>query len=229
MQVVARHKEPPPREFLFCADLGFASDYTALSILNRLGSTPAVYAVQYLRRLPLQTPYQQVAEVIDALIRREPLASSSVHLVVDATGVGRPVVEMLQDKDLDPISIYITAGYDSTQVSSGEWRVPKRQLVTAMQMVIQSDRMQVSDQLEHAQKFLAEAREFQLKQRDSGALTFGASTEQVHDDLVLSVAMGLWFGESILGENPPSRTKPKRHQVRGIGIPATMRRRVEEV
>ena len=139
------------------------------------------------------------------------------------------MVEMMLERELDPISIQITSGYDVTQVHGSQWRVPKRHLVTAMQMVIQSDRLQVADRLPFAQVFLSEAREFQLKQKDSGALTFAASKDSVHDDLVLAVAMGLWFGESVIGDVPTPGKKPSARQVRGIGLPARLRRQPEGV
>src|SRR5207237_1061381 len=82
--------------YILGLDLGQTTDYSALVILER----PAVctdkptYALPHLRRWPLGTPYTQIVSDIAALVRTPPLVGSPV--VVDQTGVGRPVVDLMR-------------------------------------------------------------------------------------------------------------------------------------
>ena len=85
-------------------DLGQAADFTAVAVVELVESSgdwdPAVYAwkkktalwLRYLERAPLGTPYPDVAERVAAITRNEKLAGRC-QLAVDATGVGRPVVD----------------------------------------------------------------------------------------------------------------------------------------
>src|SRR4051794_18652575 len=84
-------------------DLGQAQDYSALAVLERpeidlsmprTARRPA-YALRHLQRFVLGTPYPEVAAAVCELLRW-PLFAECV-LVVDQTGVGRPVVDMLLD------------------------------------------------------------------------------------------------------------------------------------
>ena len=77
-------------------------------------------------------------EHVGALLNREPLQDNST-LVVDATGVGRPVVDMLYASGLNPIAVTITGG-DSVHLTDGIWRVPKRDLVGLLQVLLQPSR-----------------------------------------------------------------------------------------
>src|SRR5262245_30493139 len=87
-------------------DLGQAQDYSALCIVERTnrpdpqapeGEKPRdvnCYGVRHLHRWKLGTPYSIIVEEVVTLCARPPLPGAS--LVLDATGVGRPVVEMFR-------------------------------------------------------------------------------------------------------------------------------------
>jgi hypothetical protein len=105
-------------------------------------------------------------------------ALAGAPLVVDQTGVGRPVVDMLRRTTGWVVPITITGGQAVTQAPDGSYHVPKKELVTCLQVVLQSRRMQIT----------ATAHE-----------TFGAWRQGQHDDLVLAVALACWWAE----RNPP--------------------------
>jgi hypothetical protein len=112
-------------EYIGGLDLGQATDYTALAILrrdavrdeageileNHRGQTVYDFACLHLERFPLGTPYPAIVESVKARLERPDLGPSP-HLAIDATGVGRAVVDMVQDAsitaDISPVTI--TAG-----------------------------------------------------------------------------------------------------------------------
>ena len=121
-------------------DLGQAQDFTALAVLARprltgresVAERKPPYAVPHLQRFPLGTPYPAIVPAVVDLLRTPQLRGSM--LVVDQTGVGRAVVDMLTDAmkgkvfgDFCPLTI--TSGHEVTLSESRQFRVPKKELV----------------------------------------------------------------------------------------------------
>jgi hypothetical protein len=109
-----------PKRYSLGCDLGQASDFTAVAVLektvvprrdamfspvgespgNRLVEGDIVYDLVYLKRPKLGTPYDEIARrVADLICELEPEGAfgelGQVTLSVDGTGVGRGVVDML--------------------------------------------------------------------------------------------------------------------------------------
>src|SRR5262245_13775906 len=88
--------------YLAGLDLGRPHEFTALSVLERTeipdpdNAERRVrhYAVRHLERLPPATPYPEVFARLTEVFADSPLRGSK--LVVDYTGVGRPVLDMLR-------------------------------------------------------------------------------------------------------------------------------------
>lgn len=96
--------------FVVGVDLGQTADYTAITVLEERGERS--YDVRYLERVR-NTPYPAIVRRLDHLVRRLPEEPS---LAVDATGVGRPVIDMIKDANL-PATIYpitLTEGMPSS-------------------------------------------------------------------------------------------------------------------
>jgi hypothetical protein len=180
--------------FVVGVDLGQACDYSAIAVAERVaGAGPAAaLAVRHLERLPLGTPYPQVAARLVELFGCEPLAGGV--LVVDETGVGRPVVDLLRTMPLRaalrPLSI--TSGSHARLEPSGRWRVPKRMLVARLRSLLSSGRLKVAAGLPEGALFLRELADFRVSVTPRGSEAFGAGESGAHDDLVLAVALAAW-------------------------------------
>jgi hypothetical protein len=132
-----------------------------------------------------------------------PPAPARPKLVVDATGVGRAVVDMflrpsmLEAAELVPLTI--TAGetwrrdrWGSTRLT-GYW-VGKRELVSVLVARLQGGRLRFIPGDPLAGALEEELRNFKVKVTKAANVQFEAR-EGEHDDLVLSVAMALWIAE----------------------------------
>jgi hypothetical protein len=66
--------------------------------------------------------------------------------VVDATGVGAPVVDLLRAAGIGErlVAVTITGSDDVTRGPGGDWRVPKRDLVTGLQVMLQSGELGIA-------------------------------------------------------------------------------------
>ena len=211
-------------------DLGQTSDFTALAILERTqtdvpsdsdGQTFSVrqtwsgfvtvpvrkaarkrvrtYAVRHLERFPLGTSYPDICTRVVELFAEPPLKDQT--LVVDETGVGRAVVDMIRRArpraSIRPITI--TAGH-AVQPDGAGWHVPKKELVGALQVLLQSRRLQVARSLPMSSVLVKELENFRVKITSAANETFEAWRERDHDDMVLSVALAAWLGKQATQE-----------------------------
>lgn len=152
--------------------------------------------IRHLERLPLGTSYPRVVERVASLLSAEPLASRSTALVVDGTGVGTSVVDSLVEAGLSPISVTIHGGDRVTrgEAEPGGFRVPKRDLISAVQVLLQSGRLKIAAGLPETETLQAELLNFKVKIDPKTAHdSYSHWREGDHDDLVLSAAIALWF------------------------------------
>lgn len=181
-------------DFFIGLDLGQASDYTALVILERIDGEPAAYHLRHIERPRLGTPYPEIVARVKALTATAPLAGHYV-LVVDATGVGAAVVDLLRAASLRLVAAVITAG-DRASLSAGTWHVPKRDLVAAVLALLQTGRLKIADGLSLAPVLAKELLNFRVKIDPTTAHdSYAAWREGDHDDLVLSAALAAWYAE----------------------------------
>ena len=118
------------------ADLGQAQDPTALAVAE---VHPPEFHVRHLERLPLGMPYPRVVERIADLFDKLPDAT----LVVDATGVGRAVLDQMREAGLEPVPVTITGGRH-TSFDGLHWRVPKQALLRPLVAATEAGRLKVA-------------------------------------------------------------------------------------
>jgi len=178
-------------EFFVGVDLGQARDFTAIAIIEG----GATYRISYLERVRGLT-YSEIIDRIHSLMRSQALRNARTRLIVDRTGVGAPVVDLLKNKGLDPVSITITGGDKPTKDDKGHWNVPKRDLVSNLLVLSQSGRLKIAAGLAEAQTLADEFQNLRVKINiKSGHDSYEAWREGQHDDLVLAAALALWWAE----------------------------------
>ena len=158
------------------------------------------YHIRHLHRWPLGTPYTSpqgscdgIAEDLFDLIVQ---AGRPVILVLDATGCGRPVVDIFRKcglgvKKLAPVTI---TGGSQANMQGGWWHVPKRDLAGAVAAGLEQHTLHIASGLPLAPLLAKELATFKVKVTAAGNETFEAWREKDHDDLVLAVALAIWFG-----------------------------------
>jgi hypothetical protein len=186
-------------------DLGQSQDYTALAIIERTGNREAEYQYncRHLQRWQLRTSYPSiVADTVRIMNSKELQDGDSFPvLAVDATGVGAPVVDLFKRERMkvDLKAVQITGGVDETN-ENGMYRVPKRNLVSLVQVPLQQNRLKIAPGLPEAATLARELQNFQVKINDLAHDSYGAWRDGTHDDLVLAVSLALWgssFGPGI--------------------------------
>jgi hypothetical protein len=196
-------------------DLGQRHDYTALAVVEQsfvplpefdyvywVQPYRALFAVRHLERLPLGTPYPQMVETVRSLLSAPPLAGRST-LVVDATGVGVPVIDLLRTARLGVslVPVSITGGNSQASGEAG-CSVPKRDLAAGLQLLFDTRDLVIASTLPHAPLLLKELQDFEVRLTPAGHDTYGAWRYGAHDDLVLAVALACWQARAWLRRLP---------------------------
>jgi hypothetical protein len=176
-------------EFTIGVDLGQSFDPTATAVVRKLRQRAGdpIYQVGHLERLPLQTPYPGVVSHVGRMLAKLPEGS---ELVLDYTGVGRPVYDLFKAKGILPWGVSITAG-DVVTKDGRHYHVPKLILISTVQALLHDGRLKIHKGLADVQALIAELQDFRAEVTDSGYWRFGARAGK-HDDLVLALAIALW-------------------------------------
>lgn len=186
-------------------DLGQASEYTGLAVLEqKTGPDPEQpdrvikrYAVRFLKRFDLGTPFPAILAYLREKFSKSPLEHST--LVVDQTGVGEPVVRLLRRESLKVTirPLTITAGDQGHMNEAGLWSVPKKELVSSLQILLQSRRIKFSRDLPETATLERELAKFRSKVTLSSNATLEDWREGPHDDLILAVAIAAWQSDRL--------------------------------
>jgi len=189
-------------------DLGQAQDFTALAVMEHaefVGERdPVTYErvketrlrLRHVERMPLGTRYPKVVERVTGLVGSRELAGRC-GLAVDATGVGRPVGDLLEGAGLAcklwPVTI--TGGQGETS-AGGYCGVPKRDLVVGLQVLIQNGELEIAAGMKWLGELVREMRHMRMKMGENGE-RFGVWQTGEHDDLVMAVALAGWAAKRV--------------------------------
>lgn len=199
--------------FIIGADIGQRFDYTALIAVSRLplvvpvGEKKTWYAIRHVDRFR-QVKYGGVGRRLKALAG---MLSPSPPIVLDVTGVGRGVLDNLAEIQVPNIVPVTITGGDAVTREAGEYRVPKRDLVSVVAILLENERLKIGPEVPHAELLMRELQNFRCKISASGHDSYAAGSgldwrEGAHDDLVLGLALAVWYGETIEGEPGASGT-----------------------
>jgi len=184
-------------EFIIGLDLGQVHDYTALTIIEKIypPDEEYLYHLRHIERFPLHTSYPDVVDKVKEYLKSFQ-TDDSVYLVIDSTGVGLGIMDMFIKQYLYPVGITITGGSEVNHDGTN-YKVPKRDLVTCLQILFQTERLKIAKGLRYVDTLIQELGNFRVKITTKGNDTYEAWREGQHDDLVLSVAMACWYGENM--------------------------------
>jgi len=196
------HREVAPARWEFPRQAGL---FAATDQRRIPAKTEAHHTARHLGRLPLGTPYPAVADavagIVAGLVRR---GVARPRLMVDATGVGVPVVELIAARlgahARDLVACTFTHG---DRYSQDERRrtasVGKAYLVSKLQALLQTKCLHLPTNAE-SEALARELQDYEIRVDADANDKYGAFKVGTHDDMV--TALGL----AVLYQEPPSRT-----------------------
>jgi hypothetical protein len=182
-------------DYFLGLDLGQRMDRSAVALVRPTEITDGVdwarfearrfprYDVEYLARLRAGASYASVVETVRELTRR-PELNGRCTVVVDATGVGMPVVEMLRATDLKAtvLPVMITGGATAHR-SQGVWFVPRRDLMVNLRGVLERKELRIAAGSREGGHLIEELANIRWDAR---------AHSSVHDDLAFALALACW-------------------------------------
>jgi hypothetical protein len=169
---------------------------------NEIEHVPVIenhYHVVYADRLPLGMSYPKQVEHIASIYQELKLQSSRLDMVLDMGGIGRGVIDMLRAAKLPVTGITFHAG-DKVTNDGSDYRVPKRDLVTAVHLLLQTKRLRIAPELPEAETLTSELLGLKYEITPSGHDRYGNDVgsplwrESEHDDMALALAVAVWYG-----------------------------------
>src|SRR5262245_39897218 len=207
---------PRSSRFVVGLDLGQSIDPTAIAVLEKktgvidrgsdadrhcgltghLQKPASRIEVRYLKRLPLGLSYPTIIEHVIELMARAPLSGGETRrpaeLVIDETGVGRPVCDIFVQSGLKPIRVHTVPGNEVTPQRNNRWHVAKSILISNLDALLNTGELKFAAELIEADAMKAELQDFRRTLSETGKPTYSARTGK-HDDLVVAVAIGAWW------------------------------------
>jgi hypothetical protein len=197
-------------------DVGQVRDPAALCVLERrmvfvpgphAGSDPASgseswsYRIRHLERCKLGLSYPAVVDRVAAVSAKlvalevRPGLCNSAEVIVDVTGVGRPVYDLLVDRvrGSQVTGVNFTSGQVANSGDGRVWNVPKRDLVAGLVVGFQDRELLIAEKLPEAAVLVNELVNFQMTLSAAGRDSYsndGALAK--HDDYVSAAALAYW-------------------------------------
>lgn len=191
--------------YLCGVDLGDKTDFTVVLVAEQFLEPRAAprYEVCHLERLPLGSGYPEVLAHLHALFAPPPWSTRD-GLLIDVGGVGLPVFQLIEAAGFAPVGIFSHRGVSVTR-DGAVWHVPKRDLVAAAQVVLQTRRVQFDPRRPFVTEMVHELENYRMTQDPAtGHESYAAWREKEHDDLVFAFSMVCWWGDKLARERVPA-------------------------
>jgi hypothetical protein len=198
------------QHYILAIDLGQAMQPTALAVIEQetewtrgWSAENRALRLRHLERLSLDVGYGRLIDRIRDLLTtlRPKEQADKSDLIVDITGTGRAVGELMRQRGFDPITVTITGGTEVVQDRKNftDWRLPKVELIGGLQVAYQTKRLTVAKEMELTPLLTDELQRFKIKPPTLNPNDPESWREGQQDDLVFAVAMGVWRA----GQNVP--------------------------
>lgn len=190
-------------------DIGQKRDPTAIAVVDvqerqRADTTfETVYVTRFLERLPLGTSYPRIAARLGSIVQNAEQAAWQEYfqktghsttfgvdftVFVDATGVGQPVVDILEESGVSVTPCYFTHG-DRRSVENGRVSIGKAWMVSRLKALFQTQRILLPDGHPEAIPLRNELLDYEIRVDDNANDRYGAFKTGAHDDLVTAVGL----------------------------------------
>lgn len=190
-------------------DVGQKHDPTAVAVVeafphDRVGRRQEyTFETRHLERLPLGTDYRNVGRrIVDIVLKIQQrgrpanVRPPQITIVVDATGVGTPVIDILRgEMEREGIKVKLTEATfthgDRLTGHSGQRRmsVGKGYLVSRLKSLLQTDRVFLPANHPEAAAMATELLDYEIRVDENANDRYGAFRTGTHDDL--ATALGL--------------------------------------
>lgn len=150
------------------------------------------FLVRHLERLEVATPFPTIAARLADLVSASRQRCDVQRLYVDVTGMGRPLVELLESRapGLRITATYFTYGDQRSDEQDGYVRLGKAYLVTRLLMLLQSGRLHLPETAE-AETLRMDLHVYEPRVYENANEREGAFKVGPQDDLVTALGLAV--------------------------------------
>ena len=160
------------------------------------------FTTRLIERLPPGTTFPEGAARVGEIVRN---LSQKMRLradvIVDATGLGSPIVSLLESENLRVIAVYFNHGDRRIEEKNYEIRLGKAWLVARLQMLLQTQRLHLPESPE-ARSLAKDLLDYQIDIDPAANEKYGAFKVGAQDEMV--TALGLAVQADLSLGNPPT-------------------------
>jgi hypothetical protein len=178
---------------------GKMKDHVGRSGTWRVPFHETAFLIRHVERMPLRTSFRHVGQRLAEIVHNLDLVAGpdrrfKPYVMVDRTGLGQAAIELVREEIGTRIPVtgtIITVGERITgHLGAWEVRVPKAQMVSRLQALLQHDLIELPE-LPEAQLLADELKSFQVHQTVRGIRAEGEPG--THDDMVTALALAVLF------------------------------------
>ena len=151
---------------------------------------PVTFTLRHLERIPAGVSYPEIVSKVEALNGQ--LRTPTV--ILDGTGVGKAAVELFRHSNFN-LSVFTLIAGDQMVQDGSSYRIPKRDVISTTQVLLQTGRLKIARSLTHAVLLARELVNFRFKVTSKGPEDALDWREGPDDDLVLALAIAAWQAE----------------------------------
>ena len=164
-----------------------------------VGQIETRFTVRELGRLPLGTSYPLVAaKIVDVVSGLQRMGIFKPRILVDATGVGLPVVDILRQALAGTPHVLVACTFthgDRYTKDTSDYRAPaasvgKAYLVSRLQALLQTDRLMLPITRE-SETLARELQDYEIRVDEDANMKAGAFKVGTHDDLVTALGLAV--------------------------------------
>jgi hypothetical protein len=192
-------------------DIGQKVDPTTIAVAQLQPRPDADHwVVRFLERQPLGTSYPAVARRLGAIVenvwRAQPYGDLvhpdlDIEVFADATGVGAPVTDLLNEAGIAVTPVYFTHG-DRRSVVDGQVMLGKAWLVSRLKTLFQQGRIHLPPAHPEAAAMARELEDYEIRVTEDANDRYGAFKVGSHDDLVTALGLAVQVEPRVLAVDP---------------------------
>jgi Terminase RNaseH-like domain len=178
-------------------DIGQKRDPTAICVAEPqerrvAGRDEIHFLIRRLERLALGTSYPAAADRVAEIVSRARQRSTLRALYVDATGVGQPIIDLLDSRHLNVLVVATYFNYCDrrTKESQRIVKLGKAFLVSRLQMLLQTGRIHLPH-TDETEALARELMEYDIRVDENANDRYGAFSVGTHDDLVTAIGLAV--------------------------------------
>lgn len=194
-------------EWIISTDIAKAYDRTTIGVFQKRNEkTEDGRSVSYLLwrdlKMEEQMPYMELGRYMCRLDMHTTLHGNN-DLIVDSTGVGEAVCDIFEEMGLSPERIIFTGGEKARVRTESKGfggfaprrtiNVPKTELIDTLKLAVEQRRMRISPGIAFEKDIKDQFSHFIEMKTRTKKTTYGNDNPEVHDDIVISAAMAVWY------------------------------------